>query len=153
MLRIIAGVVLGMLVSWIVVFGVMTGGWLVLGHSGAFKADSWDVTPAWVAVWMTAGVAAALIAGLVAGVVSGKRSGVVALAVLMLVLGFGMAGISMLVPQNEKPARTGNEPMMEAAGAAEAPAWMNLANPIVGAVGVMIGGGAVLRKKQKMPEN
>lgn len=162
MFRGILGVIAGYIVMVFVVFAGLTGLWLVLGESFAFKEGAKEVTTAWIAVDLPLAFVAAILGGLVTALVapSPRRRPVKALAGLVLVLGLGMAAAHLLV---DGPGGNGEEPgarvaadapgeeaqeteaagtldMWEAMQEASPPTWYHFTLPFVGVVGVLIGG-------------
>ncbi len=92
MFRGILGVIAGYIVMVFIVFAGLTGLWLALGESFAFKEGTKEVTTAWIAVDLPLAFIAAILGGLVTALVapSPTRRPVKALAGLVLVLGLGM---------------------------------------------------------------
>jgi len=64
-----------------------------------------------------------------------------ALAVVVLVLGLGLALLSTVMrPADTHEVRTGNVPNMVAMSKARHPTWVVFLGPVIGTVGVVIGG-------------
>ena len=86
------------------------------------------------------GFIGAVIAGWVCFVISKSRRAVKALAGVFIVLGLGLAIFTMTQPGTADK-RPPEMSFMAAGEKAYSPTWYNFAIPIVGAVGVLIGGG------------
>ncbi len=142
--RIIAGVVVGYVVMFVVVFSTFTVAYVVLAADGAFKPGSYEVSSAWIVVSFVLGLAAAAVGGYVCAVIAPRTKAALGLAAVVVGLGLLMA-LPVLMATPENTPRTADVPNMEAMMKAQQPAWVAILNPIVGAVGVLIG--ASLRKK------
>ncbi|HEY0971582.1 MAG TPA: hypothetical protein VGE02_11500 [Gemmatimonadales bacterium] len=143
MLRTAGAVVLGYLVMAILVFALFTSAYAVLGAEGAFMPGSYDVSAAWILVSVVVGIVAALAGGWVARRIARDVRGPRALAVLVLVLGLGMAALSLGGSRPDPGPREGAPTNSEAMQQARTPTWMMLLNPLIGALGVLVGGGAL----------
>ncbi len=162
MFRGILAVIAGYIVMVFIVFAGLTGLWLALGESFAFKEGTKEVTTAWIAVDLPLAFVAAILGGLVTALVapSPTRRPVKALAGLVLVLGLGMAvahlfvdgpggngeelgaGVAVDAPGREaqETEAAGTIDMWEAMQEATPPTWYHFTLPFVGVVGVLIGG-------------
>lgn len=144
MVRTIAAVVVGYIVSVaLTIVGVVIA-WAIFGFEGAFVENSTVASTPWSVTICVLGFVAAVAAGATAAVI-GKESGPLAvklLAGLILLLGFGIAAMSMGVEPQPVPAEwaDGEVGFMEAGAVASSPAWYNFVIPIVGAAGVVLGG-------------
>ena len=101
MFRGILGVIAGYIVMVFVVFAGLTGLWLALGESFAFKEGTKEVTKAWMAVDLPLAFVAAILGGLVTALVapSPTRRLVKELAGMVLVVGLGMAVGEVMVDE------------------------------------------------------
>ncbi|NNG17234.1 MAG: hypothetical protein HKM89_12210 [Gemmatimonadales bacterium] len=138
--KVIGSVVLGYVVMVIVVFVLMSLVWMVMGASGAFQPGSWDVSAGWIVGSIIVGLVAAIIGGYVCALVAKDPRGPKALVVVVVILGIVFA-IPVLTSGAEAPtiARTETISMMDAMQNAQQPVWIALLNPILGAIGVLIG--------------
>jgi len=137
----IAGVVAGYLTMMVMVFGLMSLGWVAVGAEGAFKPGVFVTTDLWQAISIAVAVIAALFGGRVARRIGGDRETVVGLAVLVFVLGVVFAiPVVMADPALATLPRPDGLAMMDAVQQAQQPAWVAIANPIIGAIGAMLGG-------------
>ncbi len=135
-LRNVGSAVLGWVVMGLLVFGLMSLLWQVLGPERAFQPESWEVTGAWIVLTILLGVIAAVVGGHVCARVAADGRGVWMLVVLVVVL-----GVALALP--EVPEVTGIRPvnvsMMEAMSQARQPTWLTWLNPVYGALGVLAG--------------
>jgi hypothetical protein len=141
MLRFIGGVVVGYVVMAVCVIVTFTGVYLLLGADGAFQPGSYDVTLSWVVASFVLGIAAALLGGWVCFRIARNRNAVLTLAGIVVVLGL-LVAIPALASEDTRPnVRPGDVASFEAMQQARQPAWIALVNPLVGAAGILIGGG------------
>ena len=83
----------------------------------------------------------AIIGGLTCAVIARGGRAPLALAVVALVLGLGLAVLgTALRPADTHEARVGNVSNMEAMSKARHPAWVVFLGPVVAALGIVIGG-------------
>ncbi|HMJ25582.1 MAG TPA: hypothetical protein VK475_07125, partial [Pyrinomonadaceae bacterium] len=82
-----------------------------------------------------------IIAGFICVAIAKGDKTPLVLAAVVLVLGLALAAASTaLRPADTHEVRTGNVPNMEAMSKARHPAWVIFLGPVIGAVGVLIGG-------------
>jgi len=137
--RVIGAAIVGYLVMFVVVFVVFSGAYLALGAERAFQPGAYDVSMLWNVLSVVIGFVAAVIGGMVAVTIAKDARGPKALAVLVLILGILFA-IPVMQQQPTSEVRTAEVGNMEAMGKARQPLWAALLNPVIGVVGVMIGG-------------
>ena len=107
----------------------------------SFQPGGWDVSFAWVVLSVVVGLIAAVAGGYVCVLITDHPKGAASLAGLVLALGIIMAipvllgggGESVTTP---RPDTVG---MFDAMSSAKQPTWIALLNPLLGAIGVMIG--------------
>lgn len=138
-MRILGSVVVGYVAMFLVVFVGMSLLWMVLGADGAFTAGSYMVTTTWALLSIVIGFIAALAGGWIARRVAGSDAGPKTLAIVVVVLGVLLA-IPTFGADAAAAVRSGTDTMFEAMGAAQTPVWVALLNPVIGAVGVLLGG-------------
>ena len=142
--RAIGGAVLGYIVMFVIVFCGLTLAWMLLGADGAFQPGGFDVSMTWISVSIVVAIIAALAGGKVARLVAKAPLGPQVLAGLVIIVGI----VSMIPAMTMEPTvatRAGDMPMMEAIAQARTPMWMMILNPIIGAIGALIGGSALKR--------
>ncbi len=149
--RIIGSVVAGYIVMFIAVFVGMSAAWAALGAGGSFRPGRWDISTTWAAVSVAVGLVAAVLGGLACAAIAKDGRGPKALAGFVVLLGLALAIPVMTSSVNvaDLGPRPETMSMMEAMTKAQSPPWMALLNPLIGAVGVMIGAG--LRKGPTAP--
>ena len=140
MLKTILAVIVGYVAMAVVVFAVFTALYAAMGADRAFQPGTYDPSTLWVVCSLLVSLLAAVVGGMVA-VRMGGRSATRALAILVVVLGVGLAWPAINAPAETLPAiRAADVPNMEAMRNTRQPTWVALALPFIGAVGVMIGG-------------
>lgn len=145
MIRAILGVILGYLVMVVIVFCTFTASYLLLGADRTFQEGSFQVTGLWLAVSLTLSFLAAIAGGKVCRVVGGGLLAVLGLVALVVVLGGISAIYEILAAAGSAPvARVGSTSNLQAMMNVKEPVSVALVLPIIGAVGVLIGG----RKKE-----
>ena len=140
--RAIGGAVLGYIVMVLVIFCGLTAAWFALGSDGAFRPGVYDVSTTWVVISIIVGIIAALAGGRTARAVAKTITGPRILAGLVIVLGIlsALPGLSM------DPAPAVRDPslsMFDAMAQARTPVWVLFLNPVIGAIGALIGGNAL----------
>lgn len=137
--RLIGSVVVGYIVMFCVVFLVFSGAYFAMGADRAFLPGSYDPSMLWNVLSVVLGFAAAVIGGMVCVVIAKDARGPKWLAGLVLVLGLAFAiPVLRMAPASEP--RAPGVSMMEAMGKARQPPWAALLNPVIGVLGVMVGG-------------
>jgi uncharacterized membrane protein YfcA len=121
------------------VFLLLTGAYLLFGTERAFEPGSYRPSLAWCLTMAVLGLPPALLGGWLCARVAASAKAVIALAILVVVLGLLMAVPTLSSPQNTSP-RPANVPNMEAMMKAQTPPWIAFLNPVIGVVGVMVGG-------------
>jgi MFS family permease len=145
MLRIIGAVIAGYVVLAVIIFAAFSVTYKALGPSFAFEAGTVEVTPGWMALATLVNLAAPIAGGFVAAKIGRSQTAVRALAIVLLVLGVAAAAMSVSAPPKQVPDRPLTT--MEAAAYAHQPTWYTFALPVIGTVGVLIGG-ALARKRE-----
>ncbi len=148
--RAIGSVILGYIVMAVVVFACMSLAYLLLGTEGSFKAGSYEISGAWLVVTFVVGIGAAILGGFVCARIAKTATPPRVLAAVVLVLGLALA-IPALTDSEEgaERVREGEVAMSAAMQEAKQPTWVMLLNPLIGAVGVLVGAG--LRRNAKPP--
>jgi hypothetical protein len=140
--RKILAVILGYLAMAVVVMGGLTGAYFAMGADKAFEAGTYEVTTAWLVVWGATSIVAAVVGGWVCGKIGKTKGAVGSLILLVVLLGalYAFAVFKAEDPAPEDLARTGDTPNFEAMNQAQSPMWVHVANPVLGVIGIMIGG-------------
>jgi uncharacterized membrane protein YeaQ/YmgE (transglycosylase-associated protein family) len=145
MVRKILGGIAGYLVFAIGIFLLFSALYLAMGPDRAFLPAKYDPTMLWTVSAFILGFIASVIGGFVAALIG--RSGAVKI-MAGLVLLIGAIVVVMLIRENKpEEVRTGDVPNMEAMMKAREPVWVGVVNPILGVIGVFVGGS--LRKNKE----
>jgi hypothetical protein len=137
--RLFGSVIVGYIVMFCVVFLTFSGAYLALGPDRAFLPGSYEVSMLWNVLSVVLGFVAAVIGGMVCMMIAKDARGPKWLAVLVLVLGLAFA-IPVLQQAPVTEPRTASVGNMEAMGKARQPPWAALLNPVIGVIGVLVGG-------------
>jgi hypothetical protein len=137
--------VLAVIVAYILMFILQVAAFMtiytLMGADWSFKPASYQASTRWTATQFAVILVTCIIAGLICAVIAKGGRAPLALAAVVLVLGFGLALLSTtLRPADTHEVRTGNVPNMEAMSKARHPVWVVFLGPVIGAVGVVIGG-------------
>ncbi len=150
MWRSVGAVVVGYVVMFAFVFVSLSIAYLILGTDGAFQSGTYEVSVAWIVVSFVLSFVAAMLGGLVSAAIGKGSRAPLGLAVLVLVLGLAMAVPVLTAPEQDAATRDEAVATFEAMSQARQPGWVAVLTPIVGAVGVLIGGS--LRGRTRRPE-
>ena len=137
MIRTIAGVVLGYIAMALLVFLLFSAAYLALGTDNVFLPGSYQVSLLWVALSIVVSFAAALVGGYVAAAVSRGTRAALVLACIVLILGVIVA-IPALGQPDPGP-RAGDVGNIAAMMSARLPSWLLFLNPVIQAVGILVG--------------
>lgn len=141
MARKVIGVIVGYIVMALFVFLTFTGAYLGLGAEQAFKPGNYNVSLRWIVISVVLGLIAAIIGGYVCALIAKSSRAAQVLAGIVLVLGL-LVAIPALTANDPRPnVRPREVPNMQAMQNARSPKWVALLNPIIGAVGVLVGAG------------
>jgi hypothetical protein len=143
MVRTIGSIVVGYLAMALVVFAGLTLAYLVVGPDRAFRPGVFDVSPLWVAISIVVGFGAAFLGGWLARRISGTVRGPQLLAGLVVILGLALALPALLGDPAAAGMRADALGPFDAMMQAQTPLWLMLLNPVIGAIGVLVGGRAL----------
>jgi hypothetical protein len=139
MLRAVLAVIAGYLVMFVCVFATFSAAYLLMGPEGAFLPGSYQVSATWLLASFVLSLLAAIVGGIACAKIAPRGRAPMALAVLVLVLGFASA-VPVMMSSGDPPAvREGGVGNVEAMSNARQPVWVALLNPLIGAAGVMVG--------------
>lgn len=139
MLRAILAVIVSYVLMFVLIFLAFTCVYFVLGAGGAFKPGSFAASNRWIAIAFGVNFVVAVIGGLICAAIAKGGKAPMALAAVVFVVGLLLSVPSLMVPRADE-VRVGDVPMSEAMKKAKEPPWVPLTFPIVGAIGVLIGG-------------
>jgi hypothetical protein len=137
--------VLGVIVGYVVMFVLQVASFMIIytlmGADWSFKPASYQASTQWTVMQFGVILVTTIIAGLVCAAIAKGGKAPLVLAAVVLVLGLALAFASTaLRPADTHQVRTGNVPNMEAMNKARHPTWVIFLGPVIGAVGVVIGG-------------
>ncbi|HXV12706.1 MAG TPA: hypothetical protein VEC56_00740 [Candidatus Krumholzibacteria bacterium] len=136
--RNIVAVVVGYVVMFVVVMATFTGVFLAMGADRAFQPGSYQVTGLWIFVSTILSFAAAILGGFVAGRIGKGPRAAHLLAIVVVVLGVILAIPTLDAPEPGEP-RTGEVGNTDAMMKAQQPPVISFLNPVIGAVGALLG--------------
>lgn len=149
MARTIVSVIAAFLLVQVLVFLILSGAWMILGAEGAFRGDSWNLSPQWTWAMLGAVLAASIAGGAVCLVMAARGNAVMHLAVISLITGV----LPAVTPKPEPPAGAAVRPetvgMFEAMTSARPPAWQAWAGAVLAPAGVLIGGRMLLASARR----
>ena len=141
MVRGIVGVIVGYVVMALIVFLTFSVVYLAMGSNRAFNPGSFDPSLLWIVISFFLGFVGALVGGYTCETIAKSKRAAQVLAGLVLVIGIIIA-ISVLTSSDPRiNVRTGDVSSLEAMARVRTPGWVALMNPLIGAVGVMVGAG------------
>ncbi|MEQ8770788.1 MAG: hypothetical protein RIB60_09810 [Phycisphaerales bacterium] len=143
MVRAVLGVIGGYLSVAMIVFTSFSLAFFAMGPDRAYQPGSYEVSTTWLAVSIVLTIIAALLGGWICALIAkpGSKAPLV-LAGVVLVLGLVSAAFGM---QMDDPGlRAEDVGVLEAMQESRQPVWLLFLNPVIGAVGVLLG--AKLRK-------
>ena len=137
--RAIVSVVVGYVAMFATIFLAFSGLYLLLGQDLSFRPDTYEPSVLWTVVSFVLGVGAAVLGGYVCARIARTAEPPKVLAEVVLVIGLLSAVPVLMASSTPAVARSGDVGNLEAMTKAKQPAWVALANPFVGLVGVLIG--------------
>src|SRR5689334_9346138 len=89
--RIIAGIIVGYITMFVLVFLTFTCVFLLMGTEWSFEPNSFDASNRWIAMSLVANVIIGIIGGLVCALIAKERKAPLILALVVFVLGLVLA--------------------------------------------------------------
>src|ERR1043166_6891095 len=133
MVRSVLGVIVGYIVMFILQVAAFMTIYTIVGPDWSFKPGSFQASTRWTVMQFTVILICAIIAR------GGKAPLVLAGVVLVIGLALGALSTGMR-PVDAHEVRRGNVPNMEAMSKARHPMWVVFLGPVIGALGIVIGG-------------
>jgi hypothetical protein len=141
MVRSVLAVIVAYILLFILQVAVFTTVYTLVGADWSFKPASYQASTRWTVMQFAVILVTGIIGGLICAVIARGGKAPLALAVVVLVLGFGLAVLgTALRPADTHEVRRGNVPNMEAMSKARHPGWVMFLGTVVAAAGVVIGG-------------
>ena len=136
--------VLGVIIGYVVMFALQVATFMtiytVMGPEWSFKPASFEASMAWTVTQFIVVLVTAAIAGLICAIIAKGGKAPMILAAVVLLIGLALGALAISLKKETHEVRTGNTPNMEAMSKARHPAWVIFLGPVIGAVGVVIGG-------------
>jgi hypothetical protein len=137
MLRSILGVIVGYAALSLFFFAIFTGAYFALGVERIFQSDSYEVSTLWLVLSAALGLSGGILGGYVCAAISrSKRTCELFAAIVLIIL------VLFCIPKMRDPnphVRAGDVAYMDAMRLTQMPVWMHVLNPVLGAVGVLLG--------------
>ena len=140
MARTIIGVIVGYVAMFVLISVAFTGEYLLLGASHAFKPGSFAASNEWIGIGLLLNLVISIAGGLICALIAKRQKAVTILAVVVFALGVMLSIPTLMVPRTGAVRTTDDVPMFEAMQKAEEPRWVPFTLPVIGVVGVLIGG-------------
>jgi hypothetical protein len=137
--RAILSVVVGYFVMFLAIFLAFSALYLLLGQELSFQPGRYEPSTLWTVVSFVLGVAAAVFGGYVCAWIARSATPPKVLAGIVLVIGLLSAVPVLMTASTPAETRTGEVGNLDAMMKAKQPAWVAVANPFVGFVGVLLG--------------
>ena len=137
--RAIVSVVVGYVAMFAAIFLAFSGLYLLLGQDLSFQPGSYEPSVLWTVVGFALGVVSAVLGGYVCARIARTVTPPKVLAGLVLVIGLMSAIPVLMAASTPAEARAGEVGNLDAMMKAKQPAWVAVANPFVGLVGVLLG--------------
>jgi hypothetical protein len=138
MLKSILAVIVGYIVMAIFGFAIFTCAYLGLGVERVFESGSYAVSMLWIVIMLAVALFGGILGGLTCAAISKSKGACMALAGIVLALGLIVA-IPTAMKEHPDTARSGDVSNLDAMKMAQTPTWLLLLNPVLGAVGVLLG--------------
>jgi hypothetical protein len=138
MLRSILAIVVSYVVMFVFAFAVFTSAYLGLGVERVFEPGSYDVSTIWIVLLIVIDFVAFILAGVICAAISKSKRTCMVFAIIVLVLGL-IVSIPTAMKEHSAAARSGDVSNYQAMTMAQTPPWLCFLNPVLGAVGVMLG--------------
>ena len=138
MLKSIIAVVVGFIAMALFSFVAWCCVYLVLGADRAFEPESFDVSTLWMVVMVVLSLIGGVLGGFICAAISKSMGVCKVFAGIALALGLLSAIVTIMKERPETP-RSGDVSVFQAPNVAQTPLWLCLLNPVLGAVGVLVG--------------
>ena len=140
MLRSVLAVIVALILSVILQVASFMTMYGLMGADWSFKPASFQPSTRWTAMQFVIIIVTSIIAGLICAAIAKGGKAPLALAAVVLVLGLGAAVLRTSLHSDTHEVRIGNVSQADARDKARHPMWVVFLGPVIGAVGVVIGG-------------
>jgi len=141
MARTILGIIVGYVAMFVLVSITFMGMFLLMGTDWSFKPGSFEASNGWIAMALVSNLIIGVVGGLVCALIARSKKAIFGLIIVVFVLGMLLAIPSVIAHnKNAGLVRKGNVTQVEAMQNAVEPIWVPFTFPVVGAIGVLIGG-------------
>ena len=140
MARSIIAVIVSYVVMFVLIFLAFTAEYMLLGANHAFRTGSYESSHRWIVIAFVVNFVVAIIGGFICAVIAKGGKAPLALAIVVFVLGLLLAIPSLMVEKANAVRPGGDIPMFEAMQKAKEPRWVPFTFPIIGVIGVLVGG-------------
>ncbi len=125
---------------FVLIFLAFTAEYMLLGANHAFRTGSYESSHRWIVIAFVVNFVVAIIGGFICAVIAKGGKAPLALAIVVFVLGLLLAIPSLMVEKANAVRPGGDIPMFEAMQKAKEPRWVPFTFPIIGVIGVLVGG-------------
>ena len=140
MLRSVLAVIVALILLVILQVASFMSMYGLMGADWSFKPASYQASARWTAMQLVIIIVTSIIAGLICAAIAKGGKAPLALAAVVLVLGLGAALLRTSLHSDTQEVRIGNVSQKDARDKARHPTWVVFLGPVIGAVGVVIGG-------------
>jgi hypothetical protein len=140
MLRSVLAVIVALILLVILQVASFMSMYGLMGADWSFKPASYQASARWTAMQLVIIIVTSIIAGLICAAIAKGGKAPLALAGVVLVLGLGAALLRTSLHSDTQEVRIGNVSQKDARDKARHPTWVVFLGPVIGAVGVVIGG-------------
>ncbi len=145
MVRNILAVIVGYVSIFLFVFVTFTALYFALGPAQTFVPGKFDVTMTWIVPSVALSILCGIAGGFICNKIGADSRSATWLAVVVFVLGALMA-LPVIFGTPPPDVRSADLSNLEAMAQARQPVWVAIANPIIGAFSVLIGGSLSKKK-------
>lgn len=138
MLKSILAVVVGFIAMTIFSIAAFCVVYLGIGAERAFEPQSFEISALWMVVMVVLSLIGGVVGGFVCAAISKSMGVCRVFAGIALALGL-LTAIVTTMKERPEGARSGDVPVFQAGQVAQTPLWLCLLNPVLSAVGVLIG--------------
>jgi hypothetical protein len=137
MLKSILGMIAGYVAISLFFFAAFAGVYFTLGVERIFQSDSYEVSTLWLILSAATGLGGGILGGYLCAAISGSQRACELFATILLIV---LIAFCLPKMRDRSPVwRAGDVPFMDAMRLTQMPLWMHVLNPVLGAVGVLLG--------------